>query len=990
MKSLKRSIYVSLCTLLCLLISNCGYGQQTLTQINGWNAYVHLPANYNNTTTTYPTIIFFPGLGEVGTNAASVIANGPGAYITQGWNGNVIIDGNTVEFIVISIQPPSAYPNELMVNEKILRIKSLYRVNRNKIYLTGLSHGGWCSTTFVTGDAYGGPYNYASQIAAVAEVEGVIPDDNSPYPNLFDNYALSGGKLLGFEQIYDNRGMPTRVNRMNATKPGSAIYVQTNFGGGGHCCWASFYGGQGTLPSNFMLEGVNQNLYQWLARQTLGTAINQAPVANAGADKYISLPVATTSLDGSGTDTDGIIVSYLWTKISGPVSGSLTNISSAQATAASLVQGVYQYQLKITDNSGNSNSDLMLVTVNAATNIIPTANAGIDQTITLPNDTIILNGSGADIDGTIAAYQWSKISGPASGSFSSTLAPNSLFKNLTQGLYLLELAVIDNNGGVGKDTVQVTVNAAIVIGLLPAVNPANIVNGLDYKYYEGSWSLLPVFTNLVPIKSGVTSNFNLSLANRTVQYGFSFTGYVNVPTDGIYKFYTSSDDGSNLYIDNVLTVANDGLHGVIENVGSIGLKAGKHIITGLFFQQGGGQEFVVSYEGMSIIKQIIPANALYRINNFPVANAGLNQTIFLPIDSVTLNGSGTDSDGSIASTLWTKISGSGGSISTPQAVATSVTGLTQGTYQFQLIVIDNSGAIATAITQVIVTSKVSKIVRVNLYGGSNPFTDTKWNNWNINGGINSSNFLYEDKTTSTIKASLGGDLMIVDNGSNYATSTTIIPGNVLRYNSASSSQRNLIIKGLNPSKRYSFEFYASRKNNGNKTVYAIGNIKDTVNTDNNISDFAKFADIASDNTGSLTINISRIGTWNYLAGFNIIEQFEAASSISAKGSSNPISEPAKKILQGEAIVEMGVNAVSIYPNPFTGSFKVQINNKTDGDYVLKLSATSGQTVFYKKINKLAGNAVVTINISNIPTGTYVLQIISLATGNQTIHKVIKN
>jgi hypothetical protein len=244
---------------------------QTLTKIDGWNAYVHLPASYNTGSATYPTIIFFPGTGEVGTTAALVINNGPGAYIKQGWNGNVSVDGTIVEFIVISLQPPAAYPVESAIDKKIQAIKSTYRVDPKRLYLTGLSHGGWCATTYVTGDPIGGPYNYASQIAAVVEVEGVVPDDNKPYPDLFDNFAKSGGKLLGFEQVLDNRGMPTRVNRMNTTVPGSAIYVPTSFGNKGHCCWEQFYGGGGVLPGNFSLGGINQNLYQWMARQSLKT-----------------------------------------------------------------------------------------------------------------------------------------------------------------------------------------------------------------------------------------------------------------------------------------------------------------------------------------------------------------------------------------------------------------------------------------------------------------------------------------------------------------------------------------------------------------------------------------------------------------------------------------------------------------------------------------------------------------------------------------------
>ena len=69
---------------------------------------------------------------------------------------------------------------------------------------------------------------------------------------------------------------------------------------------------------------------------------------------------------------------------------------------------------------------------------------------------------------------------------------------------------------------------------------------------------------------------------------------------------------------------------------------------------------------------------------------------------------------------------------------------------------------------------------------------------------------------------------------------------------------------------------------------------------------------------------------------------------------------------------------------------MQLNNKTAGEFVLKLSATSGQTAFYKKINKSSGTAVETINVNNLAPGTYILEIISVATGNKTVHKVIKN
>lgn len=251
--------------------------QQSLTQIDGWNAYVHLPASYNNGAyLNYPTIIFYPGLGEIGTVASKVIASGPGAYIAQGWDGNVIVDGKTIEFIVISLQPPNAYPNEIILNSRLQTIKRNYRVDTNNVFLTGLSHGGWCSSTFVTGDAYGGPYTYASQIAAIVTVQGVVPDDNQPYPNLFDNFALSGGKLISFEQRLDRRGGDAVAARMNAAVAGSAQFIETNFGGGGHCCWNQFYGGQGTTPGSLINGRTIYEYFGKIAKETV-VSLNVSP-----------------------------------------------------------------------------------------------------------------------------------------------------------------------------------------------------------------------------------------------------------------------------------------------------------------------------------------------------------------------------------------------------------------------------------------------------------------------------------------------------------------------------------------------------------------------------------------------------------------------------------------------------------------------------------------------------------------------------------------
>ncbi|MBO0949235.1 PA14 domain-containing protein [Fibrella forsythiae] len=148
-------------------------------------------------------------------------------------------------------------------------------------------------------------------------------------------------------------------------------------------------------------------------------------------------------------------------------------------------------------------------------------------------------------------------------------------------------------------------------------NPANTVAGLDYSYYEGSWSALPNFNGLTPVRTATASQADLNLAYRSDNFALQFKGYVNVPTDGVYTFYTNSDDGSKLFIGTTEIVNNDGGHDVQERFGSIGLKAGRHAITIPYFESTGGQVLGVSYSGPGISKQIIPASAYFRVSVAP-------------------------------------------------------------------------------------------------------------------------------------------------------------------------------------------------------------------------------------------------------------------------------------------------------------------------------------------------------------------------------------
>jgi len=189
---------------------------------------------------------------------------------------------------------------------------------------------------------------------------------------------------------------------------------------------------------------------------------NKPPVAVAGPDQIITLPTDSVSLDGSASsDPDGTISTWLWTKISGPSSFNINNASIAKTIVKSLAAGSYQFELKVKDNGGLSAKDTVQVIVNGPgqLNRPPVANAGTDQTITLPTNTVNLDGSGStDPDNNITSYAWTKISGPSSFNISNANAVQTQVNNLVQGTYQFELKVADAGNLFSKDTIQVIVN----------------------------------------------------------------------------------------------------------------------------------------------------------------------------------------------------------------------------------------------------------------------------------------------------------------------------------------------------------------------------------------------------------------------------------------------------------------------------------------------------------------------------------------------------
>lgn len=126
-------------------------------------------------------------------------------------------------------------------------------------------------------------------------------------------------------------------------------------------------------------------------------------------------------------------------------------------------------------------------------------------------------------------------------------------------------------------------------------------NDLDYEFYD----LVPPGNTVDNIPTtgamgtGQIGTFDVNTLQNTEDPGDSdafairYSGYLEIIAAGSYTFYTTSEDGSKLFINGSEIVDNDGDHGSRERQGTVVLTTGLHAFEVLFYENGGGQTLYV-------------------------------------------------------------------------------------------------------------------------------------------------------------------------------------------------------------------------------------------------------------------------------------------------------------------------------------------------------------------------------------------------------------
>lgn len=720
------------------------------------------------------------------------------------------------------------------------------------------------------------------------------------------------------------------------------------------------------------------------------------PVANAGSDVTLSAPVDSTTLNGSGSyDKTGSPVTYSWRKVSGPDQYNFNDSTLISPKLSHLAGGVYIFELTVTDTSGLAGQDSVTITVKP--NLPPTAAAGNDTTLTLPASSVQLNATGSsDPDGTIASYRWQEVSGPATYTINDSTAIKPTISGLTKGVYVVALTVTDNLGATASDTLIITV--------LPAPNMPPVANaGPDQTLFIPASSTMLNGSASKDNDGVITSWHWLQLSGpspSTLDTPDSATTNAGGLTEGSYSFeLTVTDDSLAISKDTVVVTVkvnqpptaaagNDifltlpassvqlNATGSVDPDGSIASyswselsgpatytisdsTAIKPTISGLTKGVYTVLLTVTDNQGATASDTLIITVYPPR-NTPPIANAGPDQTIVLPASSVVLNGTASkDNDGIITTWHWRQLSGpSTATLGTPDSATTNAGSLVAGTYSFELAVTDDSLAVARD-TMNVTVSTGTRLVKVNVYGGSFPAT-TGWNNWNVSSKLSSGALLYSDGASSTISAVLSASDGVADNGAGYPT--TMCPTEVGRTTSYCYNPRTLTFSGLDNTKKYNFELYSSRTS-AYPNTFIIGSTNIVLDPTKNYSNKAVWNNITP--TGGQIV-VTLIGNYNYLNGFILTENASTGSSSNA----SMMTATSANLSSGPD----STAGLTVFPNPFRDELQLQIDNEDAGQVWVTLLDRSGRALKQYAFTKGPGTMIKTLPASGLLNGIYYLKV----------------
>ncbi len=515
--------------------------------------------------------------------------------------------------------------------------------------------------------------------------------------------------------VGDNEGNTTTTTvTIVASEPGGDVRI--NAGGDAY----SFEGTNWAMDDHFNGGGIfereipiantaNDELYQTERFSTAGILTYEIPVVDGVynvnlhfAELYFGLPGLGAD-GGEGSRVFNINIENGQTQIN-----NYDIFVKAGGSATAVVENIEG----ITVNDGNLTITLTGVVENPkisgielivpGQNLAPVVYAGEDVTVAVQSGPITLDGSALDPDGgSITSYGWSQVSGPNMATFSSNMVEDPVVSNLIEGSYVFKLTATDGEGTTGFDEVTV-----IVADIPPSTIFINS-GGPSLTFGDEEWIMDQYYNQ------GNAFEKDIAIANTENDELYQTERF----NSGSLIYQIPVDAAGNYNVDLHFAELYFGLPGFGEDGGAgsrvfdIDIENGQVEVDNydIFVTAGGPATAVIeSYKGISVTDGSLTITLTGVVENpkisgigvfetrVPIVNAGEDQMITLPVNSIALNGSANDPDGGMINYAWSQVNGPNtATLSGETTENLTASNLVEGVYVFKLTAVDDETQMGT-------------------------------------------------------------------------------------------------------------------------------------------------------------------------------------------------------------------------------------------------------------------------------------------------------
>jgi predicted peptidase len=207
--------------------------------------FLFLPKDYDShATKRWPVVLFLHGLGERGSNIWQTTVHGPVQYIAK---------HPDFPFVLVAPQCPGEEWSAEVVLGVLDQVEARYAVDTNRVYLTGLSMGGYGVWDLAT--------SHAERFAAVAPisgggemlgviVSGKLPDKTQSLKDL--PFWVFHGRKDEVVPLSESERMVAAVKQFGCNEVKLTVYPEAK-----HNAWTQTY--------------ENPELYQWFLKHKRGS-----------------------------------------------------------------------------------------------------------------------------------------------------------------------------------------------------------------------------------------------------------------------------------------------------------------------------------------------------------------------------------------------------------------------------------------------------------------------------------------------------------------------------------------------------------------------------------------------------------------------------------------------------------------------------------------------------------------------------------------------